>query len=240
MPIMVKTQTTSDDSGVSAIARRRANAKTTSKSNYHERRAEIVSAAAGLFKAKGYRGTTLADIAGAVGADRASLYYYIGGKEELLDEVVTDVVRANLARAEDIRDSDAAAPVKLRRLITELMVSYATHYPFLYVYLQENLAHVAKSREKWSRQMRAVNRKWEAAVEAIVVQGVDEGSLRAVTDARVMAYGVIGMVSWTNRWFNPATSSVDAATIGEAYAEMVLGGLVATPAAGNTSSAPAV
>lgn len=211
---------------VSAIGQRRANAKTAAKANYHDRRAEIVAAAAKLFKAKGYRGTTLADIAGAVGADRASLYYYIGSKEELLDEVVTDVVRANLARAEDIRDSDDDAPAKLRRLITELMVSYATHYPFLYVYLQENLAHVAKSREKWSRQMRAVNRKWEAAVEAIVAQGLDEGTLRPVTDARVMAYGVIGMVSWTNRWFNPATSPVDAATIGEAYAEMVLGGLV--------------
>ena len=211
---------------ISAISRRRANAKTTKKANYHERRAEIVAAAAELFKAKGYRGTTLADIAGAVGSDRASLYYYIGGKDELLDEVVTDVVRANLARAEDIRDSDADAPAKLRRLITELMVSYATHYPFLYVYLQENLAHVAKSREKWSKQMRGINRRWEAAVESMVVQGIDEGSLRSVTDPRIVAYGIIGMVSWTNRWFNPATSKVDAVTIGEAYAEMVLGGLV--------------
>lgn len=224
---MANAPTTHSGDSVSAIAQRRANAKTAAKANYHDRRTEIVDAAATLFKAKGYRGTTLADIAGAVGADRASLYYYIGSKDELFDEVVTDVVRANLVRAEDIRDSDDDAPAKLRRLISELMVSYADHYPFLYVYLQENLAHVAKSREKWSKQMRTINRKWEAAVEAIVVQGLDEGTLRPLTDARVMAYGVIGMVSWTNRWFNPTTSQIDAAAIGEAYAEMVLGGLVA-------------
>ena len=218
-----------DDSPVSAIAQRRMSAKTTTKANYHDRRGEIVSAAATLFKAKGYRGTTLADIAGAIGADRASLYYYISNKEELLDEVVTDVVMANLARAEDIRDSAADAPTKLRQLISELMISYSTNYPFLYVYLQENLAHVAKDREEWSKQMRAVNRRWEAAVEAIIVQGIGEGTLRAISEPRIMAYGVIGMVSWTNRWYNPASSTIDAAAIGAAYAEMARGGMVVAP-----------
>lgn len=211
-----------DDSG---IGRRRAAARGRKKGGYSLRRTEIINAAAQVFKVRGYQGTSLADIAEAVGTERASLYYYVSSKEELLDEVVTDVVKANLKVAEGIRDSDQPAPAKLRELITSLMVSYAENYPFLYVYLQENLAHVAEARREWAEEMRKVNRRWEEAVTAIVTQGVEEGTLRPVTDPRVMAYGLIGMVSWTNRWFNPERSAVDAATIGESYASMLLDGV---------------
>jgi len=183
-----------DETGMS---RRRTAAQGRRRAGYTERRAEIVAAAADVFRARGYRGTSLADIAEAVGTDRASLYYYVSSKEELLDEVVTDVVKANLVVAEQIRDSDAGAPHKLRTLVTQLMCSYAEHYPFLYVYLQENLAHVAAPRQAWATEMRRVNRRYEAAIEAIVQQGIEEGSLRAVSSPRVMAYGLIGMVSWT-------------------------------------------
>lgn len=218
-------QTTSPDPDDSGIGRRRAAARDRKKGGYNIRRAEIVSAAAQVFKSRGYQRTTLADIAEAVGTERASLYYYVSSKEELLDEVVTDVVRANLVVAETIRDSPGPAPDKLRELVAQLMVSYAEHYPFLYVYLQENLAHVAEPRQEWAEGMRKVNRRWEDAVTAIVVQGIDEGTLQPITEPRVMAYGLIGMVSWTNRWFNPDRASVDAATIGESYAQMLLAGM---------------
>lgn len=211
-----------DDSG---IGRRRAAARDGMRRGYSLRRAEIVNAAADVFKSQGYQNTSLADIAEAVGTERASLYYYVSSKEELLDEVVTDVVRANLAVAESIRDRTGPAPDKLRELVTRLMSSYAEHYPFLYVYLQENLAHVADARRAWAEDMRKVNRRWEDAVTAIVQQGIDEGSMGPSPDARITAYGLIGMVSWTSRWFNPARTPVDAAVIGETYARLLLDGL---------------
>ena len=209
----------------SSIARRRAAARDRGGIAYEQRRAEIVNAAAGVFRTKGYRGTSLADIAEAAGGDRASLYYYVGSKEEILDEIVTDVVKASVTLAEQVRDGDGAAPEKLRRLVTTLMRTYAAHYPFLYVYLQENLAHVAERRQPWATEMRRVNRRYENAVIAIVQQGIDEGTLRAVAEPHVIAYGVMGMVSWTHRWFNPERSAVDAEAIGRAYADVLLAGL---------------
>lgn len=208
------------------IGRRRQQAQEGGGANYTERRAVIIDAAARLFRAKGYNGTSLGDIAGEVGIDRATLYYYVSSKEELFDEVVTDVVLGNLAVAERIRDSDDPVPEKIRRLITDLMQSYVTHYPFLFVYLQENLAHVGEQRQAWSQRMRGVNRRYEGAIEAIVAEGIADGSLRPVADPRIITYGLMGMVNWTNRWFNPQTSPVDAASIGQAYADILLVGLV--------------
>ena len=222
--------------GKSSISRRRAAARDRGGEAYARRRSEIIAAAADVFRAKGLAATTLADIAEAVGGDRATLYFYVSSKEEIFDEIVSDVVKANLAIAEQIRDSPDVPADKLRTLMVQLMASYATNYPFLYIYLQENLAHVPDKRKDWAREFRQVNRRYEAAVQAIVAEGIADGTLSALTDPRVLAYGLIGMMSWTHRWFNPETSPVSAGEIGEAYADLLLHGLLADPGSAPTSS----
>lgn len=209
----------------SGIGKRRAAAQDEGTRAYRERRLEIIEAAAQVFKSRGFRGAGIGEIARVLGTDRASLYYYIGSKAELFDEVVTDAVEANLAGAEAIRDSDAAPAVKVRTLVESLMASYETHYPFLYVFIQENLSHVDPERTDWANRMREVNRRYAAATEAIIQQGYDSGTLREAGPAWVVAYGLIGMVAWTNRWFDPVASPVDGATIGRTYAGLLLQGL---------------
>jgi acetyl esterase len=211
----------------SGIGRRRAAAVEGNRENYQDRRTEIVGAAVALFRDRGYRQTSLADIAEAVGAERATLYYYFGSKEEILNEAVTPIVLRNTAIAEEIRDSADPAPEKIRRLVTGLLSSYAEHYPLLYLYLEENLSHVAKSREAWAAEMRAVNRRYLAAIEKMISDGIAAGTLRPMADPRILANGLMGLVSWTHRWFNPRQSAVDAAAIGATYAELLLGGMEA-------------
>lgn len=213
----------------SGIGRRRAAARDEGGAAYQERRTEIVAAAAEVFQRHGYRGTKLSDVAEALNLDRASLYYYIGSKEELFHEVVGGAVETNAATAEQIRDSPGPAPEKLRRLVTELMVSYGDTYPFLYVYIQEDLGNVARDRSAWAREMARHNRRYESAVVAIVTAGIEEGTLRTGTQPWVIAFGIIGMVAWSNRWFNPNESPVPAAEIGAAYADALLSGLQAPP-----------
>ena len=221
-----------NDSPQSEIGRRRATATRQAKSGYADRRTQIVRAAATVFRRKGVSRATIADIAAEVGSDRASLYYYFGTKEDLLDAVITEGVERNLATAERIRDEHTDAPSKLRELIVELMVSYADHFPFLYVYLQENLDHVAPKRAEWAEHMRSMNRRYERAVETIIDQGIEEGTFEPLAPTRVMAFGAMGIVSWTNRWFDPGTAPADARTIGEAYAEIIIKGLSPTAVPG--------
>jgi AcrR family transcriptional regulator len=220
----------------SGIGRRRAAARDEGKSAYIERRQEIVQAAAEIFKQNGYRGTNLGDVADALGIDRASLYYYIGGKEELFHEAVSGAVEKNVLSAEAIRDEAGTPADKLRRLITGLMISYGENYPFLYVFIQENLSHVSRNRSKWAREMRSLNKRYENAVVEIVQAGLDDGSLRSSAPAWVVAYGIIGMVAWSNRWFNPNESTVSAEEIGAAYADTLIAGLQAPPTSNGHAS----
>ncbi len=210
---------------VSDIGRRRSLALDKGSESYQQRRREVARVAAEIFNQRGFRGTSLSAVAEALGTDRASLYYYIANKRELFDEVVREVSEANVATAEAVLAKEVPALEKLRNVVIELMRSYGDHYPLLYVYIRENLSHVESDRTEWSQYMRTINRKYEEAIIAIVQEGLDDGTIRPLASARVLAFGVIGMIGWTNRWFVPERSPDSADSIGTAFAEMAVAGL---------------
>ena len=209
----------------SGIGRRRAAAKVDKAPNYEKRRKEISEAAARVFNRKGFSGTSISAVAQELSIDRASLYYYISSKEELFDELVREVSESNLKAAQNIRNSDQSPAEKLKSLIVQLMGAYAKNYPILYIYIRENLADVADSRSKWARSMKQINHDYDEAVISIIQQGYDDGSFVNLGSAKVVSYGVLGMVNWTNRWFKPDRSDIDAQAIGEMYANIITNGL---------------
>jgi AcrR family transcriptional regulator len=208
----------------SGIGRRRSAAQADGGAAYQQRRQEILRAAAAVFKERGLQGTSLGEIAEVVGTDRASLYYYVGSRQELFDDVVRGAVEANVEMAEAIAKGSASAPAKLRELAIALMQSYADNYPLLYVYIQEDLSRFGDRNE----DVHAVNRRYDAAVISIIQEGLDAGTLRADAPARTIAFGFIGMLNWTHRWFVPGTSGMEPAEIGGAFADMILEGLQST------------
>ena len=54
------------------------------------RRNELTRAAARLFAEKGYHGTSVGDLAEALGVQKGSLYSHIASKEDLLYETMRD------------------------------------------------------------------------------------------------------------------------------------------------------
>ena len=178
-----------------------------------------------VFNRLGYNGASISAVAAEMQTDRASLYYYVSSKEELFDDVVRTVIERNAEMASTIRQSDLPSRRKLHDLIVGLMVSYADSYPLIYIYIRENLSHVSDKRSEWSRGMRALNRAIEDAIVAILDEGVADDSFRNIGSSRIVAYGVLGMLGWTNRWYRPGTTDVSARQIGTTYADMVLGGI---------------
>jgi TetR/AcrR family transcriptional regulator, cholesterol catabolism regulator len=212
-------------SPTSDIGRRRGKAITKGSESYQEKRREIASAAAHVFNERGFSATSLGAVADSLGMDRATLYYYISNKQDLFDEVVREASERNIAAAEAARDADGEPLDRLRKVMIELMNSYADNYPLLYVFLRENLSAVDSERSEWSKYMRSLSHRFEDAVIAIVQEGIDNGSIRPLASARVLSFGAIGMLGWTNRWFVPERSPESAATIGTAFADMVVRGL---------------
>jgi TetR/AcrR family transcriptional regulator, cholesterol catabolism regulator len=108
---------------MSEIGRRRAARAAADSAGYTERVLAIREAAMRVFRAKGFRAASLNDVAEEMGMSRASLYYYIGSKEELFRDVVSEAVTSNIEAAEKVVAQDLSADRKLASLIELLMKS---------------------------------------------------------------------------------------------------------------------
>ncbi|MGW8813061.1 TetR/AcrR family transcriptional regulator [Gordonia terrae] len=214
---------------MSQIARRREAAAATAKDNpaYQERRDHIRRAASKVFHERGFRGTKLNDIAEQAGVDRASLYYYVGSKEQLFRDVVSEAVTANIAAAREIRDRDLTSTEKLGHMVQGLMASFETHYPYLFVFVQEDITKLGKGEpadEDWLETVREWNTEYFQLVRDTIKDGIADGSFRTPLPAGVLANCIIGMLNYSHLWFRPG-GLMDAGEIGEGLAQLLTRGL---------------
>ncbi|MGH3249578.1 MAG: TetR/AcrR family transcriptional regulator [Trebonia sp.] len=189
--------------GESGIGRRRQAARRNRRADYAARRAEIVQAAAEVFRQKGYQAATLNDIAERLGTDRASLYYYIADKEELFHESIKDVLDANLAQAEAVYATDLSPMEKLTELVNTLLGSYEANYPYMFVYIQEDMAQILTSESQWAAEMVKKTRRMDRIFQSVIEDAIDEGQFRDDVSPRLATYALFGMLNWTHRWFTP-------------------------------------
>jgi AcrR family transcriptional regulator len=180
---------------------------------------EIITVAARLFKEKGYRATTLEDIAAAVGMLKGSLYYYIRSKEELLYLVVRDPIRQAYNKLEEIVTSEAPVKVKIAQAIVNHMMVFHQHYPHIAVYLHDyhNLKQLEKNTIETPRHYHQL---WATLLE----QGVATGEVRSDLNVKVTGYAILGMCNWIYRWYNPQ-GTLSAEEIAGIFTTLVLEGL---------------
>jgi AcrR family transcriptional regulator len=208
----------------SGIGRRRQAARTEGGAEYKARREELVKVAAEVFQEKGYQASTLNDVAERMGTDRASLYYYVGSKQELFEEVVQDVLEANLKEARRIKKEDLKPSEKLTQLVRTMMVSYEENYPFTYVYIQEDMSRVGSQKSDWARTMSSRTRSFEKIVKGFIEDGIATKEFRSDIRPDVAANGLYGMLNWTHRWFQPGRD-LDATQVADSFASLFLEGM---------------
>lgn len=210
----------------SNIARRRQLAKENGELEYKQKRAQLVEVAGRVFREKGYEGASINDFAQEVGIDRASIYYYISGKDELFQEIVLSAVTEQVSMVEHIRNGNASPQDKIRTFLISLMHSYEEHYPYLYVFLQEDMARLTSKNISWAKEMRTLTERFYDATSEIVDEGLRLNAIQTSgTSPRLIAFALIGMCAWSHRWFRPA-GKMSAEDIGEHFAAMVLNGLL--------------
>jgi AcrR family transcriptional regulator len=93
----------------------------TEASTFPDRRAEILAHATEAFIAHGYAGTSIADIAGAVGIQKASLYHHFPSKQALFVACVTEGYEDVIQRLASIRAStEMNDRTRIRRAMEEI------------------------------------------------------------------------------------------------------------------------
>jgi len=180
----------------------------------------IADVAVRLFSKHGYTGTTMRDIAEAVGVLPGSLYAHISSKETLLLEIVSDGIAGFLAIEKQL-DATSDTPENLLRKAIRAHVELVAQDPerSLVVFHQwrflnePNLASAV-----------AMRRRYANAFVKIINAGKSEGVFSPRLDTRIAVFGILGALNWIPEWYSPDGPS-DAAEIADNLAAALIFGL---------------
>src|SRR5690349_22552857 len=182
----------------SGLSKRRRTAQADGGPTYQAKRNELLQIAGDVFKEKGFEAATLNDIAARFGTDRAAIYYYFAGKDEIFQEVfqatAKKVLDENLAEAVRISGLGISAHEKLRMLIRLQITSYEANYPYVYVYIQEDMGKVAYQSTPWAKEMVRKTRRFEGIVTDIIAEGIKNGEFRSDLSVPLVVRTLFGMV----------------------------------------------
>jgi len=189
---------------------------------------DIVSAAAKVFRTKGYHAATVRDIAEEVGILKGSLYHHFASKEELLYLVVKEPIAQMYRAIAEIAVADLGATEKLRRAISAHLGAFDRHYPPLFVYLRERESVKRRFREMIGSSPKEYYRCWQQ----ILREGVENGEFRSDFDIQVTSYGLLGMLNWSCEWYDPQ-GRLSIQEVAEEFTALALASLAAndSPAA---------
>ena len=189
---------------VSNIAKRRKSALVDGRADYAAKRKELLQIAATLFKEQGFNATKLADIAAAAGLDRATVYYYVGSKEELFQETVEGVLDVNMEAARALaKDTSLRSIERLHRIFVRLMISYEDNYPATFAYIQEQMHQLRAEENDWAKEMMDKAKVFDFILLEFIREAIKEGDLRSDIPPRLVEHALFGMLNWTHRWFVP-------------------------------------
>jgi AcrR family transcriptional regulator len=179
-------------------------------------RGTVLDAACVLFAARGYRGTSMKDIAAELGVRAPSLYNHVASKQDILFAIMdTAMDRAITALEEALTGIDDVAE-QLRRATESLVLDFLRYPAEVTVCNNE-----VRSLDPGHRLAIVAKRdRYAARVRRIIEQGCRAGRFRTQTP-QIAAFAVLEMGNGAKSWFKPSGRYPDSYVASE-YGEFAL------------------
>ncbi|GAA3238958.1 TetR/AcrR family transcriptional regulator [Pseudonocardia petroleophila] len=203
---------TTDDAAVPSADRRDRRVAT--------RRRMILTAAASSMAEHGYERVTLEQIGEQVGLSATGLYHYVGGKEDILAQLMTDTIDEIGLDIETLSAGSDDPEVLLRAFVrAHLRVAVTTPAGRVLSNHQDIVVS-----ETYSDAIRYARRRHERRLESIIADGATGSAFRAV-DPRTTARFVLGALNGVPRWAGPHATTADTDAIAEQLIELLITGI---------------
>jgi AcrR family transcriptional regulator len=166
------------------------------------RRSELTRLAARLFAEKGYHGTSVGDLAAAMGVQKGSLYAHIDSKADLLWEVAREGAEAFHAALDGVPE-DVAAVERIRLALRAHLRVVSEQVDVATVFIREWRYLTGERRELFL----AERRRYEERFRALFREGRELGQLRADLDEQAAVLLVLSAANWAYTWLRPGTET---------------------------------
>jgi TetR/AcrR family transcriptional regulator, cholesterol catabolism regulator len=167
------------------------------KAEKDNRYTEIMRVAGKIIAQKGYRGTTIEDIATELGITPAAIYYYFKSKADLLYRIAADSPQPvdNILKISEYLISPRD---QLRQIITWLIILSSQYPEFFSISSEIGRFYPKESSEIFLKREKEV----EYVVQKVLKKGVEQG-LFAIDDVQISSFALLGACSWVYRWYKP-------------------------------------
>jgi AcrR family transcriptional regulator len=162
------------------------------------RRSELTRQAVRLFAQKGYHGTSIGDIADALGVQKGSLYSHIASKEDLLFDTLMEGAAAFHTSLDAIPD-DAPPVEKVRLALRGHLRVVAEQLDVATVFVQEWRYLRGDRRDQFVTE----RRRYEERIRELLREGRDLGELRSDLDEGASVLLLLSAANWAYTWLQP-------------------------------------
>lgn len=181
---------------------------------------EIALAAVKLFEQKGYRATSVQDIADEVGLQKGSLYHYIHSKEDLLLQIAHQAISEFNQRLEKILALNVPAREKLVQMIQNHITVSVSNLQTTTVLLREAFSLGVDPHQV----VQELTDRYLELLTAIIKEGVMNGEFY-VENPKIAALCILGACNWIYRWYN-SSGELGANEISKIFSTLFLEGLL--------------
>ncbi len=172
----------------------------TGSTNEGSRRDQLLAIAARLFAEKGFRNTTVRDIADAAGILSGSLYHHFDSKESMVDEVLSTFQEELFGQYDAILAGDLEPLAKLEQAVVVSFEAIDKHRDEVAIY--QNDAAYLLTFERFA-YLGERNQQSREVWLTLLQNGIDAGVLRADLDLE-LTYRFIRDTVWVAvSWYRP-------------------------------------
>ena len=181
------------------------------------RRDELVAVAARLFAERGYHGTSMADLAEAMGVQKGSLYSLTGSKQDLLVLITRDGA-ASFHGALDGMPDDGEPLERVRLALRRHLAVVAAQVDAATVFTREWRFLDEPERTAFRIERRRYEERWRELLR----EAAERGALRSDLDVEAAVLLVLSAANWAYTWLRPG---VDTDALADRFFAILLDGV---------------
>jgi TetR/AcrR family transcriptional regulator, cholesterol catabolism regulator len=192
-----------------------------SAESVNSRRDELLQIAAGLFAEKGFKNTTVRDIADAAGILSGSLYHHFDSKESMIDEILRTFQDELFAAYDEVLASDDDGRTKIERAVRLSFEAIHQHRHEVAIFQNESDYLGGFERFSYLAERNAQSRNvWMT----LLTEGVETGALRADLNVELTHRFIRDTVWVAVRWYRPG-KELSHTDVADQYLTILLDGI---------------
>jgi AcrR family transcriptional regulator len=178
----------------------------------------ILDVAVSVFRERGYDGSTLDDVARAAGITKASIYYHVRSKEELLARGVGRALDALFAVLDERPAKRGRAAARLKYIVQRTIEITVDKLPEVTLLLR------VRGNTPVERQIMERRREFDHLIAKVMRQAQRQGDIRADVEPRLATRLLFGMLNSITEWYRQG-GRLDAPEVAEAISRIAFEGM---------------